>query len=309
MTLLWYSPIGLTYGNETLAAERLALIQGKTVDLWIPAAWIGLVLELLAIFSFFLFKKQRKLFPNFILGLIAIIDVIRFVRELVRFSPIPWVNEKYFWSLTQDTCAFIFLWVPWVEAALFVLSISLALIVYNSFVQTKKVDCGFDYYKKYFKAVVVLIITYPVIYVSVLGSLSGGYKFVFPSCGPISTTPLIIGLIQAIVSAVVIVAVLVHIFTAGLLSSHHKKAWRIIRYVLIIFLNALAGVLYNYYYIQLSPGDWPLVYIVVPASYYGVAVLVIWNNIALRKWVAGKYKNVSYQEMSHLKAASEHEDV
>jgi len=87
-------------------------------------------------------------------------------------------------------------------------------------------------------------------------------------------------------------------------SSQNRKAWITVRFVIILFLQAAPRVLYNVYYLLLTPVgnyltpiqkaevSW-LPTIGILACYYLNAVVVIWSNKSLRKWLVGKYVNLS----------------
>jgi len=87
-------------------------------------------------------------------------------------------------------------------------------------------------------------------------------------------------------------------------NSQHRKAWITIRFVIIIFLQATPRVMYNVYYLMLTPvGNyltpkqkdnlaWVPV-IGVLACYYLNALVVMWSNKSLHKWLLGKYVNIA----------------
>jgi len=332
-----YHPVGETHGNQTLAEERWLLVEGRYADVWLPGVWFGFALDMVVIISFFAFKKQRR-FPNCILGLMCCVDWLHFLRELIKGSPIPSVNEQFYWSQTLRNCATIYLWVAWVEASQYVLAISLSVVVYLTVVQ--KEELSYKSSKRIFWTVVTVFIVYPIVYTCMLGAVtaSQGYKAVGASCAPLSYAPSVIGICQCFL-AVIIISVLIcislkypiytvipddyaspseEIYIWGVIknirhmasSSQHRKAWITIRFVLIIFLQAAPRVLYNVYYLMLTPVGkyltpkqldnfaWaPLA--TVLGCYYLNAVVVVWSNKSLHKWIVrhkwfvGKYVTFS----------------
>jgi len=87
-------------------------------------------------------------------------------------------------------------------------------------------------------------------------------------------------------------------------STQSRRAWITIRFMLIIILVAAPRVFYNVYYLLLTsagsyqtPAEvvsvaWLPVYGVL-LCYYLNAVVVVWSNKSLHKWLLGKYVEFS----------------
>jgi len=276
-----YHPIGITNGNQTLINQRLAHIAGQYGDMWLPACWVGFWFDLFVIITFFAFKSQRQ-FPATIFGWMCCVDCFQFLRELVKGSPIPYINEEFFWTPTQTTCAVIYLWVVIVEAMQFVLAITLAVIIYQTVV--KKVDVTYDANPRFMRSVVTIFILYAIIYTVIVGSVAyagGGYNAKGATCAPYSLGPSIIGICQCFIGVSILIIFLgislkypmyslvdekegqqnIYIWRVvtnarGLSdSSQNKRAWITIRFLLVIFLQAGSRIAFNLYYLVQAIGS------------------------------------------------------
>jgi len=316
-----YRPIGITNGNETIIAQRLAKVAGRYADFWVPACWAGFFFDLFVIVTLFAFKKQRK-FPACIVGLFCCVDSMHFLRELVKASPIPSVNERFYWTPTQTDCAVVYLWVPWVEAADFVLVLTLAIALYRTIVF--KEDVSYKAKKSFFLTFLVVFIVYPFVYAIFVGGVvtgTGGYDLRESSCAPVKNAASIIGIAQCFTVLCILVVFMSislrhplyvvigdgqpaeeiyiwDVFRANASNStENSKAWVIIRFVLIIILQTAPRIAFNAYYLTLAvdthisaaglnsagwAGD-----IIPIACYYMNALVVLWANKSLQEYLFG----------------------
>jgi len=196
---LWYLPLGITNGNETLIAERLAVIEGKYIDIWLPSAWAGFIIDLFVLLFFFVFRKQRK-FLFVLAGLTIFYQWAHFLREITKGSPIPAVAEFFLWTDNAYVCAFIYLWVTWVEASAYVLSIGISLIISAVVIRKEQ----FTYAASHFKCKLIKwLILYPLAYTLLIGYIlinSEGFVKKVTSCGVLNPLPSILGIIELIVA-------------------------------------------------------------------------------------------------------------
>jgi len=170
-----YKPLGITHGNETLIAIREALIKGPYGDFWLPTCWFGLFYVGFVVITFFVFKKHRE-FPNFMLGMINVFDLLHFLREVIKGGP-GTISEYTIWKVSNDVCALLYLWVTWIEAAQFVVGVYLALLIYRTVV--KKEDLA--YYRSnnsLCKTLFIIFWLYTSIYITIIGAVAQntGYK-------------------------------------------------------------------------------------------------------------------------------------
>jgi len=281
--------------------------------------------DIFTIATFFAFKKQRK-FPTCIVGLMCFVDLMHFLRELIKGSPIPYINEYFYWNESSTSCATLYLWAAWVEAAQYVLSISLAIIIYLGVV--KKMDFSYESNKQCFWVVAILFVVYPIVYITIVGEAVNerGYSIFLTSCGPKSNAGPIIGIVQCFLAIIIIMSLIgaslknplyvaigdsddktteqvyvwqiVKSINNLSYSSEMKRAWITIRFVLIILLQAAPRLAFNINYllaaipttstVTLSHASWATS-IVVLVCYYLNAVVILWGNKPLHKWLLQRY--------------------
>jgi len=300
-----YHPIGITNGNQTLIDERLAKIHGQYGNLWVPMVWVGFWFDLFVIITFFAFKPQRQ-FPATVFGWMCCVDWFHFLRELVKASPIPYVNEEFFWSPTQTSCAFIYLWVVMVEAMEFVLVITLAVIIYLTIV--RKIDVTYGANPWFMRTIIAVFVIYPIVYTAVVGRVAhiDGYNSQSTSCVPNNIAPSVIGICQCFIGVSVLIFFLgislkyplyslldekegqqnIYIWrvvtNARRLSDtiQNKRAWITIRFLLVIFLQAGSRIAFNSYYLVLALGDNPKTLVnmgISPGAYAKEKVAADWQ--------------------------------
>jgi len=313
-----YRPIGVTNGNETLAHLRLAKIAGRYGDFWLPACWFGFFFDVFVIATFYAFQKHRK-FPGCLLGLFCIVDLVHFFRELVKGSPIPYINEEFYWTPSQIECGVIYLWVSWVEAADFVLVFTLALVIYKSVVL--KEDLSYKANKKYLLLFIGVFTIYPIVYTVIVGAVAfktGGFDLRATSCAPKSEDASIIGICQCFIALTILL-----VFMGSTLryiwqvvkqvrivadSSQNSKAWIAIRFILIVILQTAPRLSYNMYYFALAvdtnmsdasvtAASWEGSVIPIVA-YYLNAMVVLWANRPLLVWIRKLYDSVPVSKTS-----------
>jgi len=303
-----YIPLGITNGNETLIEERMAIWKANPVYFtqWLPAAWFGFFFDIFVLATFFIFKKQRK-FPHNLIGLFCAVDAIHFLRELIKASPIEYINEEFYWSPTPAACATVWLWISWVEAAQYVLALSLSFIIYVSIVRKQPIT--YKHNRTYAFGTLIIGIVYPILYTILQGIVvsSVGFKIVGVSCAPGNNAPSIIGIVQCfIVITVLIIFIgmsLRYPYIWQVLRSvndvseyrNNRKVWITIRFIAIIILQALPRVAYNIYYLSLvinigSPktqvSNFSTYSILV--GYFGNCIVVFWSNRGLQRWIKQK---------------------
>jgi len=316
--------LGETYGNPTLIAQRTASMVGKNGDWWFPAAWFGFFFDLFVICTFFIFPKQRR-FPNCITGLLCGIDMMHFLRELIRSSPIAAVSEYFFWSPKPPACYTLFLWVSWVEAADFVLVITLAVVIYRTIVRKEDVSSKTD--PTFMRTVFITVAIYPVVWTCIVGGVTSmsGYAVRGPTCAPLSYDPMIMGIVQCFVGLAVMAVLLgislryplytlvddksngkddseVYIWQVVRQvrnlsdTPQNRKAWLTIRFIIIMVLQTAPRVSYNIYYLAiigstLTPEQTNAGilqgYVIPPVCYWLNALVVLWGNKSLHKWLQG----------------------
>jgi len=277
--------------------------------------------DLFVIFTLFIFKKQRK-FPACIMGLFCCVDSIHFLRELVKGSPIPSINERFYWTPTQTNCAVIFLWVSWVEAADFVLVLSLAVALYRTIVLRE--DLSYKSKKSFFSIVLAVFAIYPFVYAFFMGGIvtgTGGYDLKLTSCAPVSNGASIIGIVQCFIAFCILVVFMSlslrhplyvvvgdgqppeeiyiwHVFRAKASNSdENSRAWVIIRFVVVIILQTAPRIAYNAYYLALAvnthisaEGLFAAAWegsIIPVVCYYLNALVALWGNKSLQEWLFG----------------------
>jgi len=284
---LWYLPLGITHGNETLIEERLAIISGKYIDVWLPSAWVGFFLDLFVLAFFFLFRRQRK-FLFVLAGLTVFYQFAHFIREITRGSPIPAINEFLFWTESKYVCIFIYLWVTWVEASEYVLSVGISLIISAVVVRKEQLSYATSHFKS--KLIKTLII-YPLVYSTIIAIILVFFTdFVkkISTCGPLNPLPSILGIIELIVAISVNsfilgtgVRSLYALFTSP--SANRSRNFLFGLFFTIIILQFIPRLGYNSWYfavaLNIQPGNienaiwWYSTLSIVP-SYYLNAVLV-----------------------------------
>jgi len=253
---LWYLPLGITHGNETLIEERLAIISGKYIDVWLPLAWAGFFLDIFVLLSFFFFRRQRK-FLFVLAGLTVFYQWAHFLRELVKGSPIPIINEIFFWINNKYICSFEYLWVAWVEASEYVLSVGISLIISAVVVRKEQLSYAASHFKvKIIKA----LILYPLAYCSVIAIILLFFSdFVrkVASCGALNPLPSILGIIELIVAISVNsfilgtgVRSLYTMYTSRTSSSHAHKLFGIFLAIIILQFTPRLG--YNIWYLAVA---------------------------------------------------------
>jgi len=235
--------------------------------------------------------------------------MIHYLRELTKASPDPAVNERFYWNQTQEVCAIFYLWIAYVEAAQFVLSLSLGGIIYLAIV--KKVVISFKTNIRHKLIVIGSLLIYPVVYTIIMGYVASidGYLLQGTSCTPISNAPSIIAICQCF-AAVVILVVLIGNSLRYIWqvvrdaynmndSSLNKRAWITVRFLLIIFLQAAPRIAVNTYYLILTlhssvsnsetnSAAWEGT--VIPLVCYWLnALVVFWGNKSFHKWCLGKF--------------------
>jgi len=276
----------------------------------VPAAWFGFFLDLFTIITFFIFNKQRK-FPTFLVGLVCCVDAIHFLRELIKGSPIPYINERFYWSNTYLSCATIYLWVSWVEGAEYILAISLAVVVYMGVVRS--INISYDSNKKVCWIVLSVLAVYPIVYTCVIGAVAyydDGYKFAGTSCGPVSSIPATIGIVQCFVAVTILVVFVclstrhMWIIMGGAVAVGQRRQMLKtflsyddqlpIRFLLIILSQLWARLAQNVYYLTIAIGTdnnagWWSATVGVLAGYYINALVVLWGNMGLRGWLYAQY--------------------
>jgi len=335
-----YRPIGITNGNETLIELRLQKVNGRFADFWLPACWFGFFFDVFVIFTLFIFKKQRK-FPACIVGLFCCVDAIHFMRELVKGSPIPSINERFFWTPTQNDCATIFLWVCWVEAADLVLALSLAIVLYRTIVL--KEDLSYEARKSFFLTVLAILLIYPFVYATIVGSVAtsqGGYNLKATSCAPTGQGAGIIGMIQCFSA----LAILIYFLTISLRrplysvigddrpsediyiwqvvknakfgsdSDENSRAWLIVRFVLAIILQTAPRISYNTYYLVLAVDTHVTEAQTLAAGWAGAVVPIVCyllnacvalaGNRCLWEWLFGKRLYGATEKYSSIRDSS-----
>jgi len=310
-----YKPIGLSYGNQTLTDERLLQIAGKYTQVWLPGCWAGLAIDLFVIITFFIFTERRR-FPILIMGLSCVLDSLHFLRELVKGSPIPSLNEKYYWSPTQFDCAIMYLWIAWVEAAQYVLSIILAFTAFMAIVQ--KQDLTYAFGKRFYWILIMVFFAYPSLYIIALGSVAqiGGYHISGNSCAPLMNTTSIIAIAQCCVALCLLiffigstlryVRIVIRKVQHVKLNRHKKRDYLFtVQFIMIILLQITPHVTQNVYYLMLATNSNVSAATAKSASdanstslllcWYLNAVIVFCTNRSLHNWMNKKYEHLKGQ--------------
>jgi len=188
------------------------------------------------------------------------------------------------------------------------------------------VDVSYDANPQFLRNVVIAFIVYPFVYTLVLGLVARttGYNLESTSCIPITDAPSIIGICQCFVMICILVFFLVlslrhplytlvgdkdappqQVYIWNVLantrhpddSSHNRRAWICIRFVLAIFCQAGARIAFNSYYLLLTQnpdpaqklaGSWESS-VLVFVCYDLNALVVFWSNRGLQKWLAGVF--------------------
>jgi len=201
MPALWYLPIGVTHGNATLIAERTAFVQGKFIDVWLPSAWAGFFLDIFVLLFFFIFKRQRK-FLFVLAGLTTLYQFFHFLREVTVGSPIPAVNEFWFWTDNKYVCITRYVWLTWVESSEYVISTTIAIVISAALVKGQSPSQISSHFKAKF---VKWLIIYPLAYAAFIFVIliPADFVKVIGSCAALDPIPSILAINEfAIVLAI-----------------------------------------------------------------------------------------------------------
>jgi len=243
------------------------------------------------------------------MGFVCCVDALQFLRELIKGSPIPSVNEQFYWSQTYNSCATIYLWVSWIEGAEYTLAISLAVIIYLTVVHRQ--DVTYKNNKKVALTVLAVFIVYPIVYTCIIGAVaahSGGFKFVGSSCGPKSPIPSAIGIgqcflvfcILSVFMGLSLKFILRAFKRADVLQSSTQKRHYLVmlRFSLIILCQTWPRVAQNANYLTIAlegptapfnQAAWWEATIGVLAGYYLNALVCFWGNTGLHKLLKTQY--------------------
>jgi len=196
----WWPPLGVTNGNATLIAERLAFVQANGVDTWFAGFYIVIPIYIIAILLFL--YKQRS-FPVVLIAALFGVAIVEPFREITRGSLIPWISEKYFWGPGVPECYTLYLWIMWVEAAEYVILVSLAIELYKSTTRTNVSYCSIV---RSIWRIVAAFVVYPILYTSLIKVLisSEGFVHLAPSCAPASAWPSAVSIFHTILLVIVL---------------------------------------------------------------------------------------------------------
>jgi len=237
--------------------------------------------------------------------------MIHFLRELIKGSFIQPLNEIWYWNCNQTTGTINYLWVAWVEAADYVLAISLSLCVYKMIV--RKENLSYKTHKRFFWYIGGTFLIYPLVYIfmmSMIITFNEGFLIKMSSCVPKSQIPSSIGIGQCLL-AVTINAVIIGISL--------RYIWKVIRgghsvnrmtrhieitvrFVLIVICQLLPRLGYNSWYLGVAAGAkvgtqqtalWWVSTGGIFFGYYANALVVLVINRELRNWTISRFVDIT----------------
>lgn len=232
--------------------------------------------------------------------------------------------KLFFWNPNVYYCYAEYLWVCWVEAADYVLMITLAVVIYRTIVKKEDVTPKSD--PTFAKIVLVAFIIYPIVWTCIVGGVASisGFTRKGLSCAP-SDAPPIMGIVQCFVALVIMIVLLTISLRRPLYtvvdekeggkeengtevyiwqvvrnlrnlsdSPQNRKAWLTIRFIIIMVLQSAPRLSYNAYYLSIiitppntsSPTAGQIQgYLIPPLCYWLNAMVVLWGNKSLHKWL------------------------
>jgi len=314
---MWWIPLGITNGNTTLIAERLSIYYKLHLNVWYPGMWATFFAYLLIIVVFLAFKKQRE-FPSVLLPAIYVVGAIHPLREIFKGSPIPFIAEKYLWSPGVPECYLLYEWVTWVEAATYVLLVSLAIIIYKDI---RKDDLSYNSNKRLAYAVFAAFVIYPIVYVYIVKTVISieGVAIIGLSCAPVGIAPSAISIVHSIIVALILLIIaglslktplysqvdgfytrniyIWHVIKDAKRTSKvgvNEKAWKAIKSIVVIFFLIQIRITFSTYYFLIAyyghltaPAFW-IGFLGVLLGYFGSVLALIWANRGLCELVCKK---------------------
>jgi len=276
----------------------------------------GGILCLLAVITSVIYPKQRR-FPACMCAILCAVDGVQWTKEWFKYSNYGPLSESLVWQPSKSVCALLYMWNVWSEAATFICTTSLALIIYLAVV--KKIDVSYGVDKRYFWGFWITFMLYTTIFtvVSALYIDTFGYTFNSFSCSPNTTIPGTVGAVQTGVAVIIEVALIgaairyaKEVFrsvrnTAEKRSSNTTKIC--IKFAVIIVLQTLPRLYNASYYLLLAAakanGDSPTQIrekqkaaagaVIVPAVCFWVnAVYVMASNKHLKASVRKRFSSV-----------------
>jgi len=304
---MMYKPLGITHGNKTLIAIRTKIISGPYIDYWLPACWFCFFFISIILCIFFSSKRNRK-FPLSTMGFMLVFDLLYFLREIFRGSPFEVISETLLWNPSETTCALLYIWLMWADAASYVMGVFLCLFIYKIIVQ--KVDLKTD--KKLFWKFTASFFVYSFIYSTIIGLVARthGYGIIGTGCGPKEEGASITGLFQSVVAAAIQITLLSLVlrYMTSVASSvpgsptNSKKNWFAFRFFLLVVCESIPRLYFNAFYmhrelVKQIPSDVAeastlTLYVLASIFYLLASIVVLCSHKLVWRWAVRRVYSV-----------------
>lgn len=312
-----YYPLGITHSNKQMQL-RLEQLPGPYVNYWLPICWFGFFFLTLVMCLFFASKKNRR-FPACTLGWMLVFDWMYFLREIFRGSPFGVISEALLWSPTQDTCAALYLWSMWGDAASYIMGVFLCLFIYKIVVQ--KVNLKLD--ARFFWKFIATFFIYTTLYTLLIGVVASldGYLSIRTGCGPINKGAPVLGIVQSfvigIIQTVLLLLVLKYMIevTASAPNVAHssKKRFFILRFFLLVICETFPRIYYNAFYEYFTFDktnniipNLQALYVIV-SIFYLLAGVVVFTNTFVWTWFLRRF--IVMKEIITVQITSQHSSL
>jgi len=273
---------------------------------WVPMCWVGMIITLITICTSYAFKKQRT-FPASVANWTALMDLIKYTRELLKFSPIPILQEWMFYKQGYTVCSFLFVINIINDTGTAIVNLEIAIIIY--FCIVKKVDMTYDVDKRWFWGFVIVFWVYMTVISTAMGALTPNYTSIVHNGCPTSNANMYYFLIGQWCVVITLTASLIILSLKYIRevmsntkkdkanSTQRKKMWIYIRFIMIIFVQTIPHFMDNFNFgynvdhknSAVGLGLVNTVTIILPLFYITDCIIIMIGNTQLRKWIKRKW--------------------